>query len=191
MPPALTVTDTAPIRTERRVSDAAHEHAILMVIPCLALVTARNKHQRPVFHRHVVQRYAHFEQVVVGVRIESPILVPLHGGSVTAVFHIEFVVVIPKISPKQAFHNIQNWSVAGVSSINRVSSDGMLDAAYTGRCGTMPRLKIEDPVVRGDVPGLVDKLVCHTPQLFQLGNCQYIFNCKVTVPVIGFRSDFY
>ncbi len=61
----------------RRVHRAA-EHAIGVVVEGRTLVAARNDHQRAVLHSHVVEHDANRREVVIGMRVERPVLVPLH-----------------------------------------------------------------------------------------------------------------
>jgi len=156
-----------------------------MMVPGFALVTTRNKHQWPVFLGHVIKRDTHFENVVVGMWVERPVLVPLYRGPITAVFHIELVVVVAKIMTEQAFHNIQYALMAGVFGVRRVDSDRMLEAAHAGRCSTMPGFKIKDLVVRGDVTGVFHKLVCHLPQFVQFGCGQDVLKGEVAIAFKG------
>jgi len=54
----------------------AHEVAVLVVVADRTAMRARHDHQAAVFHPHIVDGDANREHVVIGVRVERPVLVP-------------------------------------------------------------------------------------------------------------------
>ena len=58
---------------------AAHKAAFGTVVVNGAAVAARHHQHRAVVWREVIDHDAHRRQVVIGVRVKSPVLVPLHG----------------------------------------------------------------------------------------------------------------
>ena len=59
--------------------DRAHEDAVLVVIQNGPAVRAGQHEEAAVLERAVVQGEARCQQVIVGMRIEGKILMPLHG----------------------------------------------------------------------------------------------------------------
>jgi hypothetical protein len=67
----------------------ADEVAVGVVIVHRPLVRAGHDQQRPVLHVAIVEIDAGGEHVVVGVRIERPVLVPFHRSAETRGLHVE------------------------------------------------------------------------------------------------------
>ena len=60
--------------------DRPAERAVRMVLVDGALVAARHAEQRAVLDGAVVHHHADGGEIVIGVRVEGPVLVPLHGA---------------------------------------------------------------------------------------------------------------
>lgn len=63
--------------------DGATKDAPLVVVVNGSPVASRDNQQRAAVHIHVVDENADGDDVVVGVRMERPILMPLDGGAST------------------------------------------------------------------------------------------------------------
>ena len=69
--------------------DRSSEHAVHRVVQHRAAMRARDHHQRAVLFVHVLKHQPEGEQVVVGVRIERPVLVPLDGAAAAGTLGVQ------------------------------------------------------------------------------------------------------
>ena len=71
--------------------DQAGEAAVFAVMtPDLAVMGARRDQHRPVGEVAIVEQHADGKHVVIGVRIERPVLMPLDRRAVLRRLHVEF-----------------------------------------------------------------------------------------------------
>lgn len=82
-------------------SDGAGEAFVLPERVDRPSVRARNRHQRAVIRRHLVQKDQAGDHVVIGVRIEGEILMPAHLGARAREFAIDLGVMQPQIRADQ------------------------------------------------------------------------------------------
>jgi hypothetical protein len=100
-----------------------------MVVEDAAFVGTRHNHQATVGFGHVVETDADGENVVVGVREERPVLMPLDGTAVCTRFHVQFVAYSADVRPDQLCENIQNAGVPHRFAVDWVLAGGLLDPA--------------------------------------------------------------
>ena len=83
--------------------DGAAEHAVLVVVAeDRPLVRARDDLQRTVGKVHILQHQAAGEDVVVGVGIEGPVLMPLHRGASAGGLGVELGCLQQHVRAEQA-----------------------------------------------------------------------------------------
>ena len=128
------------------------EHAIGMVIERRALVTAGNDHQRPVLNRHVIEHHAHRRQIVVGVRVERPVLMPLHRRSEPGAFHVQLRRIEPDMRPPQRLQHANDPWMPGQRRIRRIVQMRSLDPPNPRPLRRMAVLQIVDRVMRRQPP---------------------------------------
>ena len=130
-----------------------------MVVEHWPLVAARHHQQRPLFHGHIVEHDAHDADVVVGMRVIGPVLVPFHRLAAAARFHVELQAVLPD---GVAQHLLQQSDDAGMfqnGGIGRMLLDRALDTPEAWLFGRMTVLQIEDIVADGDVARSFEEIV--------------------------------
>ena len=94
-----------------RVGYGAAEMAVEVMVVHGAFVRAGDDEQGAIFFCHVIHHYAHGEQIVVGVRIKCPVLVPFYRAAVAGLFHVEFVAIAPQTVSDQLRYDSQNFFV--------------------------------------------------------------------------------
>ena len=107
-------------------------------------MASRDNHQTTIDQHHVIHADAHGQQVVVGLRIEGPILVPFHRASALWRFHVQLAAVGANARPDQVCHDIQNFGVAQNIVIQRMLLGGIYQTAHAGRFRCMSWLQIKD-----------------------------------------------
>ena len=75
-------------------------------------MAAGNDHQRTVLHLHVVQHHADGGEVVVGVRVERPILVPFHCRAEAGRLHVQLGRVEADVGPPQRLQHRDDLRMA-------------------------------------------------------------------------------
>ena len=89
--------------------DQAREAAVFaMMIPDLAGMRARRHQHRSVGEVAIVQQHADREHVVIGVRIERPVLMPLHRRAVLCRLHVELGAVQPQAGTDQLLEDVEH-----------------------------------------------------------------------------------
>ena len=68
-------------------------------------MTSGHDHKRPVLDLHVVHHHADGGEIVVGVGIEGPVLVPFHGRAETGGLHVELRRVEADIRPPEVLEH--------------------------------------------------------------------------------------
>ena len=91
--------------------DGAREIPVLMVVVDPALVGAWDNQETSVLLGHFVYRYSNGQEVVIGMGIEGPVLMPLHWTAKFRQFHVEFVTVTPQIRTDQLGNYLQDFFV--------------------------------------------------------------------------------
>ncbi len=120
------------IRVKLRVGHRADEDAVLVMVIEGTFMRARNNQQRSVFKPHIIKGDADGQQVVVGVGVEGPVLVPFDRAAELGRFHIQLVAVSPYAGADQLLDNVQDAGVAYSPVIDGVLLDWVLEAAQLG-----------------------------------------------------------
>ena len=107
----------------------AAEHTVGMVIEGRTAVTAGDDHQRAVLYRHVVEHHADGGEVVIGVGIERPVLMPLDGRAKAGTLHVQLGGVEPDIRPPEVLQHGDDPGVPGQRGVGRIMQVRCLDTA--------------------------------------------------------------
>ena len=101
-----------PLWIEIRISNCADKHAVLMMAGQLCFMRTRHHQHTAVLFAHHVDGNANRQQVVVGMRIKCPILVPFHRCAVPFRFHVQLVAIAAYTLADQLLNNVQDAIVA-------------------------------------------------------------------------------
>ena len=91
-----------------RIGYGAAEMAVEVMVIHRSFVRAGNDEQGAIFFCHVVEHYAHGEQVVVAMRIKCPILMPFDRAAVAGLLHVELIAIAPQAVSDQLRYDAQN-----------------------------------------------------------------------------------
>ena len=111
MPPAFDHYGYGAFVAKGRVGYGAAEMAVEVMVINWSFVRAGDDEQGAIFFCHVVQHYTHGEQIVVGVRIKCPVLMPFDWAAIAGLFHVEFVAIAPQAVADQLRYDAQNFLV--------------------------------------------------------------------------------
>ena len=160
--------DQRPRRAEveavaRRLHGAAEAAVGAVVVEGRAAVAARQHHQRTVLLGGIVEQHAHGEQVVVGVRIEGPVLVPLHRRAVLGRLQVELASrAAARRSARAARDSTASSRGERMNSANTgCTRCGFLMRRTRGCAARVRRLEVVDVVVRRDTARALDQLGQH------------------------------
>ena len=156
----------------------------VVVVVNLALVRAGHDQQRAVLLVAVVEQDAGGEQVVVGVGVEGPVLVPLDGRAVLRLLHVELVVLQPHVGADQSGDDLHQHGVLGEFAEEGPVGVGRLESAHARVVGRVRVLKVVARVVVGQAGGLGDDPVGLVAQRLQRVLGQQAGNQQVTVLVV-------
>ena len=126
------------------------EIAVGMVIEDLAAMRAGNHEQRAILLAAVIEQDADGQDVVIGVGIEGPVLMPFDGSAEARRLHVELGAVQADVGTEQAGEHCRDAGVAHESVEVREMLVRGLDASELGRRGTVAILEIVDVGVRRD-----------------------------------------
>ena len=150
------------LRLDRRRIDGAAETPVGVMVPDGAGMALRHDEERPVLEGAVVEHDADGEQVVVGVGIERPVLMPLDRRAVARRLHVELRAVEPDAGADELLDDADEPRVPVELLESREEAMRRLDSPHAGRVRPMPRLQIVDVGMRGEPARLVEDLV-HLP----------------------------
>ena len=150
-------------------------------------MASRDNHQTTIDQHHVIHADAHGQQVVVGLRIEGPILVPFHRASALWRFHVQLAAVGANARPDQVCHDIQNFGVAQNIVIQRMLLGGIYQTAHAGRFRCMSWLQIKDICVLSEGCTLGHKFIGDAAQVGHFLLRENIFHRQKAI--FGVRSD--
>ena len=139
--------------------DGAAEIAVAVMVEDLALVAARNAEQRAVLNGAIVHHHAHGAEVVIGVRVEGPVLVPLDGGTVAGGLHVELGGVEADGRAHQLLQDAQHLRMAHDAGIGVVLGMRALDPPDPGLGGAVAGLEVVDVVMLADRTRPLDEAV--------------------------------
>ena len=125
--------------------DQAGEAAVLAVmVPtspvCVPGVTSIGPLDRSV----VVEQHADGEDVVIGVRVERPVLVPFHRRAIMRRLHVELGAVQPEARADQLVEDVEHRPASHDLVEQRMDLVRRLDAADAGVLGGVARLEVVD-----------------------------------------------
>jgi hypothetical protein len=137
-----------------------------MVVVDRAPVAAGDAEQRSVLERAVVHHHADGREVVVGVRVEGPVLVPLDRRPVARGLDVELGGVEADGGVDQLLQDREHVRVAHHPVVRLVLRVRGLDPADARLLRAVRRLEVVDLVVLAHEAGLLDELVGHPPELY-------------------------
>ena len=158
-----------------RVHGAA-EHAVAVVVVDRPLVAAGHAQQRAVLDLAIVHHHADGAQIVVGVRIERPVLVPLDRGTVAGGLHVQLRRVEADRRAHQLLQHRQDVRVTHHRIIDRVMQMRRLDPPHPRFLRAVRRLEVIDLVVLAHEPRLLDQLVGHPTQIVDVLRAQHVLD---------------
>ena len=171
--------------------DGAAEGAAAVVVVDAPLVRTGQHQQRAVVRVHVVQQDADGKHALIGVRIERPVLVPLHRGAVAARLHVHLAAgAQADVGADQRLQSGHDAGMAGKFAVERMRQMRALDAAHPGREARVRRLQIEDVRVLVHVARAGGDLLGHGAQLGQRLGFQQVRNDDVAVLAVLFDLRF-
>ena len=94
--------------------DRPDEPAGCVMVQYRAAMAARHDHEAAIVEAHVVDHDANREDVIVGMRVESPVLVPLNGAAATRWLHVHLCALVAKVGTNELRDDAQ-------SSVDRAS----------------------------------------------------------------------
>ena len=171
--------------------DGAAEGAAAVVVVDAPLVRTGQHQQGAVVRVHVVQQDAHGEHVLIGVRIERPVLVPLHRGAVAARLHVHLAAgAQADVGADQRLEGSHDAGMAGKFAVERMRQMRALDAPHPRREPRVRRLQIEDVRVLVHIARAGGDLLGHGAQLGQRLGFQQVRDDDVAVLAVLFDLRF-
>ena len=140
------------------VDRAAESSVGAMMIVDRALMAARDHQHRAVFRGEIVEHDADRGEVVVGMRVERPILVPFDRGAVTGRFHVELAGIQANAAP-QFGEDRDHRRVPAGALVGLVARVRRLDPPHPRLGGPMRVFEVVDLVVGRDLGRVGDELV--------------------------------
>ena len=158
-----------PRKVERgaREIDAAAERPVrIVVVVDRPAVAPGEHHHRAVPLVHVVEEDADREHVVIGVRVEGPVLVPLDGRAVARRLEVHLAArPHPDVAADEGLESGHHRRVAGHVPVEGMGEVGALDAPDARALRGMGGLEVEDLRVVGEAARARDHLVRNPPEL--------------------------
>ena len=137
----------------RHVDRAAKRPETVVVVHRPAVRTGQHL-QRAVVGIHVVEQDADRQDILIGVRVERPVLMPLHRGAVLRRLHVDLAArAQPDVRSDQPFERRHDARIGGKLSIEGVRQMRLLDAANARSVRRMGSLQIQDRRVFGEAGG--------------------------------------
>jgi hypothetical protein len=149
MEPALPVRHgLAKIDLVETLGNRSAEVAVGMVIEDLAAMRAGDHEQWPILLAAVIEQHTDGQDVVIGVGIKGPVLMPFDGSAKACRLHVELRAVQADVGTEQAGEHCRDAGVAHeIVEVREMLVRG-LDASQLGGCGTVSILKVVDVGVR-------------------------------------------
>src|SRR5262249_52524855 len=141
-------------------------------------------HQWAVLRRHIVEHDADGQQIVVGVRIEGPVLVPLDGGAIAGRLHVELAAMQAQVRADELLDGLDHARVPDQAPEERMAVDWVLEAPHARSLTGMRLLEVVDFVAAVDEPRLGDKVVDDLVGLLQRLAAEGALDEDVAVPAI-------
>ena len=150
----------------------AAEDAVGVVVVDRTAMAAGHDHQRAVRHLHVVEHHADRGEVVVGVRIERPVLVPFHRRAEAGALQVELGGVEADVRSPQVLQHGEDLRMAHQARVFRMMLVRRLDAADARVVRRVAVLEVVDLVVRCHAAGAFDEFIGDTAQAEHLVRAQ-------------------
>ena len=147
-------------------------------------VAARHDKHRPVLAIDIVEHDANGREIVIGVRIEGPTLVPFDRRAISGRFHVELAGIEPHRVP-QLLQDRDDLAVAAGAEIRRINEMRRLQPADARLVARMRVFEIVDLIIRGDRGGVAHEFVGDAAQFVDLGRREHIRHDDKPVPLIG------
>ena len=134
---------------------------LVVVIQHRPFMRTGNDHERAILYRHLVDADADGQQIIVGVGIEGPILVPFHRAAKGRIFEVELVAIGAQVGADQLADNLQHRGVTQGLIIDLMVFDRIFEPAQHGLLRRVTRFQVKDIGVLGHGARLFDKFVGH------------------------------
>ena len=162
----------------------AAEMAVEVMVVHWPFVRAGNDEQGAIFFCHVVEHYAHSEQIVVAMRIKCPVLMPLNRAAVAGLFHVELVAIAPQAISDQLRYDAQNFLVMQGLAIYFMEQDRTFQASQFWVFGRVPGFEVEYFGVFGDLPRFFHIFIGYPTQVIDLVFTEHVLHTEISVFVI-------
>jgi hypothetical protein len=185
--PAGPMSGTALVEPAARGIHGAAEAASRMMIEGRAVVAARHDHQRAVVEVAVVEIDAGRQDVVIGMGIEGPVLMPFDGRAVARRLHVELAAMLADRRPEQLRQDRRDGRVPDqpVEELVALEQRG-LEPPHARQLGVMAGLEIVEVVALVDAAGIGDDPIGEGAKLGQLLAPDQAGDHQVAVASIGF-----
>ena len=91
-----------------RINEPGKAAVLAVMVPDLAGMRAGRDQHRAVGKVGIVEQHADRKNVVIGVRIKRPVLMPFNRRSVMRRLHVELGAVQPQTGPNQFLENVEH-----------------------------------------------------------------------------------
>ena len=157
---------------------------MLVVVVGRTLVRTGYDQQCAVRLVHFVDADAHGQDVVVGMGVEGPILVPFHRAAVVGGLHVQLVAIGPNTVADQLRHDVEDPVVLDGAHVYVVVIDRALQAADLRIVRSVIGLEIVQVRVFVEGGGFFNEFVGHPLQIRDLGVRKHFINGQVTILMI-------
>jgi hypothetical protein len=167
--------------------DQAGKAAIFAVViphPVPDMRAGRDQH-RAVFEVAVVQQDANREDVVIGVRVERPILVPFHRRAVLRRLHVQLGAVEAQAGTQELCEDFDHRAAAYDLVKDRMNLVRGLDAADTGDFRCVAGLEVVDVGVFRDLCGTSHQFGDDIAHPLKRVGVEHLGHDNHAVPLIG------
>ncbi len=167
-----------------RIGHRADEHAVLVMIEDGPLMAAGHDQQRAVLLRHVVKHDPQHAEIVVGVGVVRPVLMPLDGVAAAARLQVELQPVVADGGAHELLQDFEQPRMMQNRFVGGVLLDRPLDAPQPRVLGRMAFFEVEDVVALGDVARPLEEAVGHLLQVPHFGIRQDVRHGDVAVVLV-------
>ena len=173
------------VQAAGRYVDGPAEGPLAVVIVDRPSVRARQHHERAVLRIHRIEQDAHRQHALVGVRVEGPILMPLHRRTVAGGLDVDLAPgAQPNVVADQGLERRHQPRIRRQLAIEGVRQMRPLDAPHPGRLGPMRGFEIENVRVIARLGGGGDDAIRRRAQRGQRGGIEHVVDHDVAVPPV-------
>ena len=119
---------------------------------------AGDDHQRPVVRVDLLEHEAEGQHVVIGVRIERPVLMPLHRRPASWRLGVQLAGLQHRVRPQQVGRNLGDPGVSQKFPKERMLSMRQLDPRQARVLGAVALVEVVEVVALGHAARLVDEI---------------------------------